>query len=106
MDACSVCRQIRELYLRAGFAFNSAEVILGGIRVASFFAPGRLPSETGPLRLLYASQLSADRGLHILVNAIDQLSPDKRSKLRLSVAGAGGDPEYRTSVERFVNEHD
>ena len=59
---------------RAGLAFRSSEVIYGGVSTARFHSPGRLPAESGPLRLLYAGQLSPDRGLHTLVEAVATMS--------------------------------
>lgn len=103
MDACFVSRHIERLYGAAGFAFRSTEVILGGIPLRRFLASGHRPAADGGLRLLYASQLSHDRGLHTVIAAVGRLDPRVRRGVTLSVVG-GGDPAYRASIERLVHE--
>jgi glycosyltransferase involved in cell wall biosynthesis len=103
MDACFVSRHIERLYRAAGFLFRSTEVILGGIPLQRFLAGGHRLGDDGRLRLLYASQLSHDRGLHTLIAAVARLDPHVRRGVTLSVVG-GGDPAYRAAIERLVHE--
>lgn len=85
-----VSEYMRTLHREAGLDFPSSEVIHGGVRTEDFYEPLRTkPDPAGPLRLLYAGQLSRDRGLHTVVEAMARVSPGPRSQLRLSVAGEG-----------------
>lgn len=85
---CFVSEYLRSLYCQAGFDFPSSEVIHGGVPAAQFYAPVRSQRDASePLRLLYAGQLSPDRGLHTAIEAIGYLDLPLRSQLRLSVAG-------------------
>ena len=93
---CFVSRFLQSLYAEAGLAFTSSEVIYGGVSTARFHSRGRLPAESGPLRLLYAGQLSADRGLHTLVEAVATMSaadralaPQRRGLRRTRILGKG-----------------
>lgn len=92
--ACFVSDYLRDLYSEADINFDSSEVIYGGVEVERFYRPltdERWGSRDAPLRILYASQLSVDRGLHTLLEAVGRLSSDLRSNIRLSVAGDGPD---------------
>lgn len=85
---CFVSEYLRTLYREAGLEFPSSEVIYGGVPTAQFYEPVRSQRDVSePLRVLYAGQISPDRGLHIVVEAIGQIAPTIRSRLMLSVAG-------------------
>lgn len=102
--ACFVSHYLRDLYREAGIEFDSSEVIYGGVDVERFYRPltdDRWSPGDAPLRILYASQLSADRGLHTVLKAVGSLRSDLRSAIRLSVAGAGPD-EYVQEQRRRV----
>jgi glycosyltransferase involved in cell wall biosynthesis len=79
-------------------------VIHGGIPVARFLALGRIAGETsGPVRVLYAGQLSRDRGLHTAVDAIGGLDAAVRSQVTLTVVGDDTD-DYAGEIRRSVVE--
>lgn len=99
---CFVSEYMRRLHREAGFDFRSSEVIQGGVRADQFYKPVRPPPDTSrPLRLLYAGQVSRDRGLHTAVEAIGRMSPGLRSQVTLSVAG-NGPTRYVTDVKERV----
>src|SRR5215475_2637238 len=85
---CFVSEYLRTLYREAGLQFNSSEVIFGGVPVAPFHASvqGRRVG-TAKLRVLFAGQLTADRGLHTAVEAIAHLPRDVQRRLTLTAVG-------------------
>ena len=86
---CFVSEYLRSYYADRGLTFSSSEVIHGGVPVEEFFQPVRPPRPEQPLRLLYAGQISPDRGLHCVVEALAALDPPHRSRARLQVVGDG-----------------
>jgi glycogen synthase len=76
------------LHREAGLEFPSSEIIYGGVPVKQFYNPIDLSrNESAALRILYVGQISPDRGLHTLVEAIGQIKPRFRPYLSLSIAG-------------------
>ena len=53
------------------------------------------------MRILYVGQLTPDRGLHTVIEALADLDPGSRSRIALSVAGAG-QVEYERRVKEQV----
>jgi glycosyltransferase involved in cell wall biosynthesis len=81
---------MRALYRRRGLDFASSEVIHGGVRVDQFHRPLETRPPAGDrLRILYVGQLTQDRGLHTLIEALDRLDPAVRSRVELTVVGEG-----------------
>jgi len=104
---CFVSEYLRTLYRDAGLEFPSSEVIYGGVPTAQFYDPIR-GSKNGsePLRILYAGQISPDRGLHTVVEAIALMDPVVRSRLSLTVAGTSSSSysSYLSSVKSRVED--
>lgn len=101
---CFVSEYLRDLYADAGIDVASSEVIHGGVHVERFYRPladDRWSPAGAPLRVLYASQLSANRGLHTLLEAIGGLAPGRRSRIRLSIAGDGPGKYVREQRQRI-----
>jgi glycogen(starch) synthase len=98
---CFVSQYLESLYRDAGFKFVSSEVIHGGVPSGKFHAAVRHQSKSQPLRILYAGQISADRGLHTVIEALGQIAPDLQSRVTLSVVG-GGQPGYLNQVKERV----
>lgn len=96
-----VSRFMAQMHRDAGLVFASSEVIHGGVPVDRFFQAVNPLSVTEPIRLLYAGQLTADRGLHTVIDALARLEPGLRSCLRLDVVGQGH-PEYEVTVKEQV----
>src|SRR5262249_42098564 len=61
---CFVSEFMRFAHQSAGLNFSSSEVILGGICTDRFYRQRSGANGTRSLRLLYAGQLTVDRGLH------------------------------------------
>lgn len=92
---CFVSQYMRELHRAAGFEFPSSEIIYGGVPRKVFYEPidtRRYKAER--LRLLYAGQITQDRALHTVIEALGRLDPLVRSRLNFSVAGGNGPPDY------------
>lgn len=94
---------LRTFYRDAGLSFPSSEIIFGGVPTERFFSPVRKHSHESHIRLLYAGQITPDRGLHTAVEAFAQLAPDLRARMSLSVAGHSPG-EYFEGVQSRVKE--
>lgn len=99
---CFVSEYLRTLHRAAGMEFASSEVIYGGVPVERFYAPVRVPPEGAPLRVLYAGQISPDRGLHTAVEALGMLEAPLRARLHLDVAGANPSPYFEQVKARVA----
>lgn len=103
--ACFVSHYLRDMYRDAGIDFESSEVIYGGVDVERFYLPldeDRWSPTDAPLRMLYASQITPNRGLHTVLDALASLGPGPC--VRLSVAGGGGQPAYVSEQRRRVQD--
>ncbi len=98
-----VSEYLRTLYREAGLAFPSSEIIFGGVPAGRFYSPVRRHDIEGPIRILYAGQITSDRGLHTAIEALGQIAPRLRTRLTLTVAGhSTGD--YYEGVQKRVQE--
>ncbi len=101
---CFVSKYLQQLHHDAGFKFESEEVIYGGVPVDDFYAPLRpAGNHSLPLRILWGGQVTEDRGLHTVIEAIGHISADIRPRLTLTVAG-DGDRNYLSRVNTRVAE--
>jgi glycogen(starch) synthase len=101
---CFVSEYMRTLYRKAGFDFRSSEIIYGGVPTDEFYEPIRVQRhESEILRILYVGQISPDRGLHTVIDALGSMDPISRSRLTLNVVGQGPS-EYVSRVKRRVDE--
>lgn len=99
---CFVSEHMRTLHRKAGLDFPSSEVIYGGVPANRFYQPlGPSPAPGNRLRILYVGQLSQDRGLHTVIEALGHLDHGCHSRMALTVAG-GGQLEYETGVKGQV----
>ena len=99
---CFVSEFLRSLYREGGLHFPGSEVLFGGIPVEPFYRPVVNKSlAPDAIRVLYAGQLTADRGLHTAVEAIGQMAALYQQRIRLSVAGPT-DRAYRPYYERVA----
>jgi glycogen(starch) synthase len=87
---CFVSEHMRTMHQAAGLEFPASEIIHGGVPPAEFFeAVATRRREPGRLRLLYAGQITPDRGLHTVIEAFGRLDSQVRSHVSLSVVGTG-----------------
>lgn len=102
---CFVSEHMRTLHRQAGLEFPSSEVIHGGVPSEQFYQPvAARAAGADRLRLLYVGQMTPDRGLHTVIEALAQLQSNLRSKIVLSVAGAGQE-SYECEVRAQVEAH-
>ena len=94
---------LRTFYREAGLSFPSSEIIFGGVPTERFSAPVRRHTADSRIRLLYAGQITPDRGLHTAVEAFGQMPPHLRTRLSLTVAGHSPG-EYFEGIQRRVQE--
>ncbi|MFO0773249.1 MAG: glycosyltransferase family 4 protein [Nitrospiraceae bacterium] len=83
-----VSEYLRGLYREGGLEFPSSGVLFGGVPVEPFYAPIDPNREQATnLRVLYAGQLTRDRGLHVAIEAIGTLPKALQQRITLTVAG-------------------
>ena len=87
---CFLSDFLRVRHREAGFDFPLTKVIYGGVHVTRFFEPLPKPhAERAPLRVLYAGQITPDRGLQTIIEAFGHLSAAECEMMTLTVVGAG-----------------
>jgi len=102
-----VSEYLRTLYREAGLKFTSSEIIFGGVPVEKFFSPVRRHDNGSPIKVLYAGQITPDRGLHTAVEAFGQIAPQLRTRLTFTVAGhsAGDYQDYYEGIKKRVRDY-
>jgi glycogen synthase len=102
---CFVSEYLRNLHREAGLEFQSSSVIYGGVPVNQFYQPinGRHVL-SNPLRILYAGQITEDRGLHTVIEALGLMGETLRSQLKLSIAGPTTS-EYFSQIQTQVEKN-
>ena len=99
---CFVSEHMRTLHREAGLTFPSSEVIHGGVPVRQFHQPLAATASIGDrLRILYVGQMTPDRGLHTVIEALRDLDSGSRSRIALRIAGTG-QVEYEKRVRAQV----
>lgn len=98
-----VSEYLRTLYREGGLVFPSSEIIFGGVPVDRFYSSVRRHDIKSPIRVLYAGQISPDRGLHTAIEAFGQIAPPLRTRLSLTVAGHSTG-EYYEGIQKRVRE--
>lgn len=86
-----LCRAYQQVNVEIG----QAQVIHGGVETELFrrVALNRLPSRSNhPIRLLIASRLLADKGIHTAIEALGILARQSKYEFHLSIVGTGDEP--------------
>ena len=87
---CFLSDFLRARHREAGLDFPVTKVIYGGVHVTRFFEPlPKLRGDRVPLRVLYAGQITPDRGLQTIIEAFGRLLAGERDMMTLTVVGAG-----------------
>lgn len=91
---------------RKGLSENTlpagAEVIYNGVETESFYRPAPLPDAPPPINLLLAGRVSADKGIHVAVEAVGKLAQARPQRdFRLLIAGSGPS-EYLTQLQELA----
>lgn len=90
---CFVSEHMRTLHRQGGLDFPSSEVIHGGVPADRFYqALEARPLGRSRVRVLYVGQLTPDRGLPTLLEALDHIDAGAQSRIELSVVGGGPAP--------------
>ena len=99
-----VSEYLRKMYHKSGLKWPSSDVQFGGIPAARFFCPIEEKKRVvGEIRMLYAGQITPDRGAHTLIESLGQMAPLLRKNVSLTVVGAATgvhQPYYQRVVER------
>ncbi|MDA8018970.1 MAG: glycosyltransferase family 4 protein [Thermoanaerobaculia bacterium] len=101
--AAFISRALEEGLSEEGVAFDSSRIIRQGIPLESFPYRPRRRSADQPLELLYVGQISRNKGVHTLIQALGllrlQLSDELGIRLRLVGDGV---PEYENELEQLA----
>jgi len=93
---------LRNVFIEMGIHPRRAEVIHWGVADAWF---GRLPSNNGPMRILYAGRLSPEKGVETAIEALGHVArwlPD--ASATLTIVGGSGPTEYEQALRKLVAE--
>ncbi|MGC9467695.1 MAG: glycosyltransferase family 4 protein [Anaerolineae bacterium] len=94
-------RFLRERYLEVGFPADSIAVVENGIDVDRIRAFPPKPSKDGSLRVTYLGSLAWQKGVHVLVEAMQGLPPER---IRLRVFGSQEPfPDYVAKLRSLVD---
>lgn len=98
-----VSEYLRTMYRKAGLDWGSSDVQFGGIPATRFFCPidGK-KCVSGKIRMLYAGQITSDRGLHTVIESLGQMAPPLRKSVSLTVVGEATGV-YRPYYQRIVD---
>ena len=101
-----VSEYLRTLYQEAGLKFSSSEIIFGGVPASKFYSPVRRHNSERTIQILYAGQISPDRGLHTAIEAVGLIAPELRARLNFTVAGysTGIYEDYYDAIQKRVQE--
>jgi glycogen synthase len=95
----------RELNRSKGFVFDRSVVIYNGVDCLKYF-PAREGSGGAPVRVLFVGRLVEGKGVHIALQALRQLTNERRKAIHLSIVGVVAPPiAYYESLKSFIVEH-
>ena len=98
-----VSEYLRTMYHKSGLKWPSSDVQFGGIPATRFFSPiDEKKYVRGKIRMLYAGQITSDRGLHTVIESLGQMSPPLRESVSLTVVGEATGV-YRPYYQRIVD---
>ncbi len=95
-----VSEYLRQQGIRAGTLPAHTQVIYNGVELHLFQQPVRTQLD-GPLTILQAGRVSADKGTHTTVEAVGRLAQQGVTNVRLIVAGSGPS-DYAERLRRSV----
>jgi len=82
------------------------EVIYNGVETDTFFRPTPPPDAPPPIDLLLAGRVSADKGIHVAVEAVGKLAQARPQRdFRLLIAGSGP-AEYLAQLQQLAASYD
>jgi glycogen synthase len=96
-----VSRKLRDILVQAGVPIDHAQIIYGGTQVDDFIGVSRVNRGNGTLRLLYLGRVRPDKGVHTIIEAVEEAL---RNDILVSLDIVGfGIPEYIEGLHQFVN---
>lgn len=99
--ACFLSAYLQRLHEEAGISFDRSEVIRGGVQADDFWAPCyRARYQRTELGVLYVGQVTEDRAVHTVVEALAGLNEEERETIRLTIAG-DGPSDYVAKVRKL-----
>jgi glycosyltransferase involved in cell wall biosynthesis len=95
---CSPSQFLLDLHLAHGLSARSSAVVSNGIPMRARSQPPDAVARHGPLRLLFAGRLTAEKGLRVAIEAMRRLPPE--FPVTLMIAGKGGlEGEVRAAAD-------
>jgi glycosyltransferase involved in cell wall biosynthesis len=95
---------VKRNLLRKGVSIETSHIIYQGIPLEQF-PPKEKVALHNPIKILYAGQLHAYKGVHTLISALALLKEDKEiPSFSLTIVGKGP-AEYREKLEKAVKEN-
>ena len=94
---CFVSDWLRDEYARRGFRPQRSHVVRAGIDFNTLHAARTAPVSVPPRRLLFAGRLHPDKGLHVLLEALQQV----QRPYELDVAGLADNARYEEQLREL-----
>lgn len=93
-----VSRSCRDEYVQAGFPVQDSEILYNGLADHYFSSAKHFPvKET--VKLLYVGHIQPGKGLHILIDSMEQLRALDVLNVKLTVIGPVLDQNYHTMIQ-------
>lgn len=97
-------KALKEQYLSRGFPLSGANVVYWGVPL-DMYVPRKRKDLNNAVELLFVGQLEKHKGAHTALQAVAKLANDRGIKsARLTIVGAGKDPEYATCLRDIVTD--
>jgi len=98
-----VSEYLRQEGIQAGVLPSHTQVIYNGVELHLFQQPVRTQL-AGPLTILQAGRVSADKGAHTTIEAIGRLAQQDATPIRLVIAGSGP-ANYAEHLRQIVEQY-
>lgn len=98
-----VSQAVRRILCQDGVPVESAKIVYGGTDIDRFNIGRFIEDPSAPLRLLYAGQLVAHKGVHTAIEAMDSIVGGNGTDDRIALSIVGeGPPEYSNQLREMV----
>lgn len=98
-----VSEYLRQEGMQAGLLPPCTKVIYNGVELHLFQQPVRAETD-GPLTILQAGRVSADKGVHTTIEAVGRLAQQGVAPVRLIIAGSGP-AQYAEQLRHMVEQY-
>lgn len=98
---------MRNELARQGVKWANEQIIYGGTDLSHYrFSRRNLEDERKPLSLLYVGRLTEDKGVHVAIQALDNLvNQHNFHNVKLRIVGSGQETNYPAYLRKLTNDY-